>query len=180
MRSIIVNLVALFFCLISLLSILTIDSYVLQQDEIERAMDFTLQETMNDPVTDPNEIALKVVQTMQTQIQSNRGTCVVYVLYADDNIIDLAVSFSYTQYNGTKKEIEKRKTIIKDWEDGKENEAVVRRIGKEFLNKSPENGGLKENSVWKTNNLLKTVLEKEKTGMSWGNPQFKFEIKTEK
>lgn len=180
MRSIIVIIVTFFFTMFCVLSILTIDSYVLQCDEIEKAMDFTLEQTMQDPVSDPNEIALKIVKTMQSQINSDRGTFTVTVLYADDNIIDLAVSLSYTQYNGTKKIIERRKTIVRDWEKGKENEAVIRKIGKEFLTEAPENGGLKENSVWKTDNLLQTVLEKEKVGIRWENPQFEFEIKTER
>lgn len=179
MRSIIVILVTFFFCIMSFLSILTIDTYVLQQDEIEKAMDFALEQTMQDSITDPDEIAIKTIENFSSQINSKRGTLAVHVLHADDNIIDLAISLSYTQYNGTKKEIEKRKTIIKDWEEGKEKEAVIRMIGKEYLYTTPANGGLKENSVWKTDMLLQNVLEKGKVGEVW-DAQLEFVIRSEK
>ena len=180
MRSFIVIVVTFFFCIMTLLSIMTIDSYVLQKDEIERAMDFALEQTMQDPITDPDEIAIKTIENFQSKINSKKGTLSVYVLYADDNIIDLAIQFSYTQINGTKKEIEVRETIIKDWETGKEDEFIVRMIGKEYLSKAPENGGLKENSIWKSIPLLQIVLENEKIEGKWENSQLSFTTKIEK
>ena len=180
MRSIIVIVVTFFFCIMTLISIVTIDSYVLQKDEIERAVDFALEQTMQDSITDPNEIAIRTVENFKSQINSKNGTLSVYVLYADENIIDLAISFSYMQYNGTKKEIETRETIIRDWEEGKENESVVRMISRDYLYKSSDKGGLKENSVWKSSELLKIILEKEKVEGVWEDPYITFTTKIEK
>lgn len=180
MRSITVVIVTFFFSIMSLITLLTVDSYLLQKDEITKAMDYALEQTMRESISDPDEIAIRTVENFKSQIRSKRGTLTVYVLYADENIIDLSISFSYTQYNGTKKEIEERKTIIRDWEDGKKNESIIRMISAKYLNETPEKGGLKENSIWKTNSLLQTVLEKEKVGGKWEGFSLEHEIKKER
>lgn len=182
MRSIVVTCSVFVCCVLAIVTVLTIGSYDLQRDEIERAVDYALEQTvrrcMEESISGRNEVAVVAANSFKSQINSKRGTLDLYILYADENIVDMYVSFVYTQYNGTEKEITCRKTIIKDWEDD-DAEPIIRMISEKYLNQSPERGGLKENSVWKTNPLLKTILSNKQTDGEWENIQRIINIKTE-
>lgn len=171
-----------FLCIIT---VLTIGSYTLQKDEIEKALDFALVQTMRtcaeEQIVNPDTIANKAKDNFDSQINSKRGSLKLYVLYADENVIDLAVEFSYTQYNGTKKKISCRETIIKDWSVDSPAEYTIRGISKKYLNEAPERGGLTENSVWKQSSEYKTLLQNifanTKVGSEWNLSQNLFTIK---
>ena len=182
MRSIIVVITTFVCCVVTIASVLTIDSYTLQKNEIECAMDFALEQTvrncLEEGTTDLNSVANKAITIFQSQINSERGDLILYVLHADENIVDMYASFTYTQYNGTKKEVTKRKTVIKDWEDD-ENDFSIRMISEKYLNEAPERGGLKENSVWKTDTLLSTVLGNQQVDGEWKTVQKVVAVKIE-
>ncbi len=183
MRSVIVVLTTFMCCFICIFTIMTIGSHNLQNDEIERAMDYALEQTarkcIEEQIKDDDSIVFVAADAFQSQINSNRGTLVLSVLYADENIVDLHAAFVYTQYNGTEKEITKRKTIIRDWEEDYELDAIIRGISEKYLNVSPDAGGLKANSVWKTDSLLQTVLGNKQVDGVWENVQLTVEMKTE-
>ena len=181
MRSIVI-VVTVFVCsLMCVLSVLTIDSFTLQKDEIERALDFATEQTvyrcLESSVTKQDDVISIATETFSSCINSDRGDLTLYILYADENAIDLAVSFVYTQYNGTKKEISSRKTAIKDWENG-DIQPIVRIISEKYLEETPERGGLKENSVWKSSNVLQTVLANKCVDGVWTNVLQAVVIKT--
>lgn len=181
MRSIVVVITVFICSVMCVLSVLTIDSFTLQKDELERALDFATEQAIHrcieDGITDADEVAFVAIEAFRSQINSDKGNLVLYVLHADENIVDLAVSFTYTQYNGTKKEIVNRKTAIKDWEND-DLHPVVRLINEKYIDESPERGGLKENSVWRFNNTLKNVLSNKQVDGVWLNVQQAVTIKT--
>lgn len=179
--------ITIFVCsFLCIITVLTVGSYSLQKDEIERALDYALVQTarscVDEQITNPNDIAEKTKEMFASQIKGKRGTLKLFVLHADENIIDLAVSFSYKQYNGTKKEIHCRETVIKDWAEESPNNFVLRGISKKYLNEAPERGGLMSDSIWKKEgteqkNLLQTVFSNEQNNNEWKTIQKQFIIK---
>lgn len=171
MRSVIVLMTTVIFCVVTIFSVLTISSYTLQKNELENAMNIALDQTVRSciesKITDANEIASTATSNFKNHISSKRGTLVLSVLYADENIVDMYASFTYTQYNGSSKVITVRKTVVRDFTDG-EDDFIIRQISKKYLSETPERGGLKENSAWRTNstlkNTLKNVLENKQDG----------------
>lgn len=162
MRSVIVITTIVLLCVVTIFSVLTISSYTLQKNELENAMDIALDQTVRNcieaKITNASEIANTAASNFKNYISSKRGTLVFSVLYADENIMDLYASFTYTQYNGSNKVITARKTVVRDWTEGEED-FIIRQISKKYLSETQERGGLKENSVWRTNSTLKSTLK---------------------
>lgn len=185
MRSGVTVIITFLCCILSIVTILTVGSFTLQRDEIERAMDFTAKQTarqcIEEGIENKSEIEATLANTFTSQINSKNGTLILYVLHADENIVDIASDFVYTQINGSEKRISCRKTYIKDWEEDKEEESEFRFINDKYASQTPENGGLKRFSVWKYDNMLETVLENEQLeDGSWRQYEKIFEIKVEK
>lgn len=184
MRAGITAIVTFVSCFLALITIMTIGSYNLQKDELQRATDFAVKQTVRqciaEEIEDENKIASMIVQSFKSQVNSKNGTLDVYVLHADKNIIDVGVMFKYKQYNGSEKSIACRSTVIRDWEEGKEEGAEIRFISQKYFNKSPDEGGLKENSIWKTDaTLFHTLTNTASSNGNWTNFSKKVQIKRE-
>ena len=162
MRSVIVVMTAVILCVVTVFSVLTISNRNLQKNELENALDIALDQSVRscveEGITDANGIANTAVVNFKNYVASKRGTLVISVLYADENIVDLYASFTYTQYNGSEKVFSARKTVIRDWTEGEED-FIIRQISEKYLNESAERGGVKEDSVWRTNATLKNKLK---------------------
>lgn len=173
MRSGVVVITTFMCCFLALICIMTIGNYNLQRDELERAIALTAEQTLRrceaEGITDENEIASVATETFSSLINSKKGTLHFYVLYADKNAIDIAAEFSYKQYNGTQKNLSFRKTCIIDWEEGLEEDAKMRFVSDACLVESAENGGLKDNSVWKSEGVLADILNNQKNSDEWND-----------
>lgn len=184
MRSGVTVIVTFLCCIVGLVTVLTIGSFTLQENEIERAMDFTVKQVarhcMDEGVEDVFEIETLLANTFSSQINSKNGNLTFFVLYADANLIDVDAEFSYKQFNGTKKTISCRKTYIRDWEKDKEEEAELRFISEKYAYEPTEDGGLKADSIWRYDTTLENVFKNKKLANgTWENSKATFEIKIE-
>lgn len=182
MRSGMVAITTFLCCVLAVIAVMTVGSFNLQRDELERAVDFCVKQTAREciakEIEDKEEIEAIAANAFSSQINSKKGTLNLFILYADKNVIDIAANFSYSQYNGSVKRISCRKTLIRDWEDGKENEGETRFINKDYAKKAPEGGGLKENSVWKDDSLLDYIFaNKQYEDGSWESYENVVELK---
>ena len=109
MRSVVTAIVSFVCCVLTLVTIMTIGSFNLQRDELVRAVDFAAKQTVRqcaaEGITKESEIESVLVNAFKSQINSKKGTLKLYILYADENAVDIAADFTYTQYNGTEKKI---------------------------------------------------------------------------
>lgn len=181
MRSGITIVMTFLCCFLVVVGIMTIGSYILQKDEMEKSVAFATEDAVRycveNNVNSEEQIADIVRNKLIDQIKSKRGTIDLYVLYANKDLIDVAVTLKYNQYNHSDKTITKRVTVIRDWEEGKENKADVRLISAKYFVKAPEMGGLKTNSVWRKDTILNEVLNnKQKSDGTWLQYKFLYHI----
>lgn len=149
-------------CFIAIVTVMTIGSYTVQRDELERAVAFATEEAVRqcveNEVTNETEVSNIVQDKLVDKVKSKNGQLTLYILHAEKDLIDVAVRFEYAQYNKSKKVITKRVTVIRDWEEGKENEAEIRFISAKYFAKAESSGGLKNDSVWRKTAILNNVL----------------------